>query len=132
MSPAAARAPFASLSRARLEQCEIDLFELYAPCSITEILVAESIGLFRRGEALAAAREGRTSPGGDIALNTSGGCLARGHPPSIAGLYGLYELWEQLRGDAGTRQVRNAARGLHICELGNYNAALVHVLERAA
>lgn len=129
--PAAREAARAALAAARLEMRNIDLFELYAPCSITEILVAESLGIFKRGEALSATKENRTSPGGDVALNTSGGCLARGHPPTIAGLYGLYELWEQLRGAAGGRQIKNAARGLHICELGNYNAALVHVLERA-
>lgn len=129
--PAAREATNAALTTARLDLREIDIFELYAPCSITEILVAESVGLFGRGEAMGATREGRTSPGGDVVLNTSGGCLARGHPPTLTGLYGLYELWEQLRGSAESRQIRNAARGLHICELGNYNAALVHILERA-
>ncbi len=130
--PAAREAAAAALGAARLRLQDIDLFELYAPCSITEVLVAEAIGLFGRGDALGATREGRTSPGGDVALNTSGGCLARGHPPTNTGLYGLYELFEQLRGAAGARQVKGSARGLHICELGNYNAALVHVLERAA
>jgi hypothetical protein len=42
------------------------------------------------------------------------------------------ELREQLLGLAGTRQVKDAQRALHCCELGNYNAALAHVLEVAA
>lgn len=129
--PAAREAVHASLNAAGLNIKDFDIFELYAPCTITEVLVAEAVGLFGRGRALGATKEGRTAPGGDIALNTSGGCLARGHPPTITGLYGLYELFEQLRGGAGARQVKNAMHGLHICELGNYNAALVHVLERA-
>jgi hypothetical protein len=36
---------------------------------------------------------------------------------------------EQLRGRAGERQVADARLGLATGELGNYNAALVHVLE---
>ncbi len=106
--------------------------ELYAPCTITEVLVSESIGFFPRGHGAAAAREGRTGPGGDVPINTSGGCLARGHPPSLTALYDLLELREQLLGRAGERQVPGAAHALAVCELGNYNAALAHVLERLA
>lgn len=128
--PAARQAVDNALSSTRRKLNDIDLYELYAPCSITEVLVSEAIGLFERGDSIGACKEGRTSPGGDIMLNTSGGCLGRGHPPAITGMYGIYELWEQLTGRAGPRQVSGAQTGLHACELGNYNAALVHVLER--
>jgi acetyl-CoA acetyltransferase len=128
--PAARQAVNNALQQAGLELSDIDLLELYAPCSITEILVAESIGLFERGHTAAATREGRTSPGGDVMLNTSGGCLGRGHPPALTGMYGIYELWEQFSGKAAGRQVDDADFGLHVCELGNYNAALAHVLEK--
>ena len=127
--PAARDAVSAALEMARTKLNDLDLYEIYAPCSITEILAAEAIGLFGRGFAGPATREGRTAPSGDLPINTSGGCLARGHPPLLTGLYGLYELWEQLRGAAGARQVKGARRGLHISELGNYNASLAHILE---
>lgn len=130
--PAARQAVSNALEQASLQLSDIDLFELYAPCSITEILVAESIGLFKRKHTAAATREGRTSPGGDVMLNTSGGCLGRGHPPALTGMYGIYELWQQFSGTAGNRQVEKASLGLHACELGNYNAALVHILEKRA
>ena len=130
--PAARQAVSNALEQASLQLSDIDLFELYAPCSITEILVAESIGLFKRNHTAAATREGRTSPGGDVMLNTSGGCLGRGHPPALTGMYGIYELWQQFSGTAGNRQVEKASLGLHACELGNYNAALVHILEKRA
>ena len=129
--PAARGAVNAALEAASINLTDIDLHEIYAPCSITEILAAEAIGLFKRGGAGPATLEGRTAPGGDVPINTSGGCLARGHPPLLTGLYGLYELWEQLRGAAGARQVTNAQRGLHISELGNYNASMAHILEAA-
>ena len=130
--PAARDAVNRALSRCGRKIGDIDLYELYAPCTITEILVTEAIGLFDRGQCATATREGRTSPGGDVMINTSGGCLGRGHPPALSGLYGLYELWMQLRGDAGERQVQSARTGMNVCELGNYNAALVHVLEASA
>jgi acetyl-CoA acetyltransferase len=130
--PAAHGAAAAALAEARCSITDIDVAELYAPCTITEVLVSEALGMFPRGYGAAAAREGRTGPGGDRPLNTSGGCLARGHPPSLTALYGLLELREQLLGRAGVRQLQSVQRGLHICELGNYNAALAHVVERLA
>jgi acetyl-CoA acetyltransferase len=127
--PSAARAVNTAMEQACVTLKEIDLAELYAPCTITEVLVSEAIGLFPRGHGYRAVLDGTTAVDGQIPINTSGGCLSRGHPPQITGLYGLLELREQLLGRAGGRQVRNAKRGLHTCELGNYNATLAHVLE---
>ncbi len=127
--PSARQAVDQALDAAGVALADIDLAELYAPCTITEILVTEAIGMFARGEGWRAARDGVTSVGGSIPVNTSGGCLSRGHPPQITGLYGLLELREQLLGSAGKRQVAGARLGLHTCELGNYNATLAHVLE---
>lgn len=130
--PAARIAAGRALDEASCKLADIHVAELYAPCTITEVLVSESIGFFARGRGARAAAQGESALGGRIPINTSGGCLSRGHPPSLTALYGLLELREQLLGAAGKRQVLGAARGMHVCELGNYNAALVHVLERAA
>lgn len=128
--PAAREAVGGCLASAGTTLDAVDLFELYAPCSITEALVTEAIGLFSRGEGCKAARDGLSGPGGARPVNTSGGCLARGHPPSLTGLYGLLECAEQLTGGAGARQVGGARRALTTCEGGNYNLALAHLLER--
>ena len=128
--PAAKQAAGVALSEAGLNLDGVDFAELYAPCTITEILVSEAIGAFGRGAGGIAAAEGQTKIGGKFPINTSGGCLSRGHPPSITGLYGLLEVREQLLWRAGERQVSGAQAALHICELGNYNAALAHVLRR--
>ena len=130
--PAATNAAQSAMDDANTALSDIDVFELYAPCTITEVLASEAIGLFKRGEGATAAKEGITAPGGEVKLNTSGGCLSRGHPPGLTGMYGVMEIWQQLTGQAGARQVDNAALGLHMCELGNYNAALVHILEAAS
>lgn len=127
--PAAANATKHALEEAAIELADIDLAELYAPCTITEVLVSEALGFCAKGQGAQAAISGDTSIGGATPINTSGGCLSRGNPTQITALYGLLELREQLLQRAGSRQVANARLGLHSCELGNYNAALVHVLE---
>ncbi len=111
---------------------DLDLAELYAPCTIVQVLVTEAMGLTPRGRGAAQAAAGETALGGRIPVCTSGGCLSRGHPAYITGLLTIYELWEQLTHRAGERQVRNARLGAGSCELGNYNAALIHVLEAVA
>lgn len=108
---------------------QIDLAELYAPCTIVEVLVSEAIGLVPRGQGARAAFDGETRLGGRIPISTSGGLTSRGHPAYVTSLYNYIELADQLRGRAGERQVQGARFGLATGELGNYNAAMVHVLE---
>jgi|TARA_B110000902_G_scaffold105877_1_gene125225 acetyl-CoA C-acetyltransferase len=130
--PAAGIACEQALSQAGKILADIDVAELYAPCTITEVLVSEAMGFFPRGDGVRALLDGETHLHGSRPINTSGGCLSRGHPPQITALYGLLELREQLLGLAGERQIKNAERGIHTCELGNYNAALTHILERSS
>jgi acetyl-CoA acetyltransferase len=119
-----------ALDAAGITSQAIDLAEVYAPCSIIEVILSESIGLFPRGEGAHAAAAGETSLGGRIPIATSGGCGSRGHPPMATPLYQVVELVEQLRGDAGARQVVGAEVGITASELGDYNSTLVHVLRR--
>jgi acetyl-CoA acetyltransferase len=122
----------AAYGTAGITPADLDLAELYAPCTIVQVLVSEALGLAPRGRGAAHAAAEETALGGRIPICTSGGCLSRGHPPYVTGLLTIYELWEQLTYRAGARQVRNARLGVASCELGNYNAALVHILEAAA
>lgn len=125
----AQRAAAAAYAEAGVSAADLDFAEIYAPCTIVEALVTEAIGLLPRGHGAAAAAAGETRLGGRIPVCTSGGLLSRGHPAYVTPLYGYLEAAEQLRGRAGARQVPGARRGAVTCELGNYNAALVHVLE---
>jgi acetyl-CoA acetyltransferase len=129
---AARHASLAAYNEAGVEPADIDLAELYAPCTIVEVLASEALGLAPRGRGAHAAAAGETSLGGRIPICTSGGCLSRGHPPMVTPLYGLVEVADQLRGRAGERQVKDAALAVTSAELGNYNAALIHVLEGVA
>ena len=45
-------------------------------------------------------------------MNVSGGLVSKGHPVGATGLSMVHELCLQLRGEAGARQVKNAALGL--------------------
>ena len=127
--PAARQATATALEDAAVSLEQVDVAELYAPCTITEALVVEAIGLAEKGRGALAAGAGETAIGGRIPVCTSGGCLSRGHPPGLTALYGIAELFEQLLHRAGKRQVAGAGLGLHLCELGNYNAALAHVMD---
>ena len=127
--PAAREATRQALDDAGTRLEHIDVAELYAPCTITEALVVEAIGLTDKGKGAIAAADGETAIGGRIPVCTSGGCLSRGHPPGLTALYGIAELFDQLTQGAGERQVAGAGLGLHVCELGNYNAALAHVMD---
>lgn len=116
-------------SEAGIKAADLDFAEVYAPCTIVEVLVSEALGLVPRGEGAKASCAGETTLGGRIPICTSGGHLSRGHPALVTPLYILHEMSEQLRGRAGKRQVEGAELGVTTCELGNYNAALIHVFE---
>ena len=49
---------------------------------------------------------------GRIPINTSGGLVSKGHPVGATGLSMIAELVEQLRGEAGPRQVQDAHTAL--------------------
>jgi acetyl-CoA acetyltransferase len=90
---------------------DVDVLELYDAFTITPILFLEDLGLCGKGEGGPFVAEGRTRPGGTHPMNTNGGGLAYCHP----GMYGIFTLIEaarQLRGEAGDRQVPNAAIAL--------------------
>ncbi|MDT8333857.1 thiolase family protein [Roseomonas gilardii] len=126
---AAQRAGHMAYDIAGVQPSDIDFAELYAPCTIVEVLVSEALGLVPRGGGARCAAEGETSLGGRIPICTSGGLQSRGHPAYVTPFYSFVEALEQLRGKAANRQVADARLAVTSAELGNYNAALVHVLE---
>ena len=104
---AAQRAGQAAYEEAGITASDIDLAELYAPCTIIEILASEALGLLPRGQGARLCAEGETSLGGRIPVCTSGGLQSRGHPAHVTPFYSFFELNEQLTGRAGERQVKD-------------------------
>ena len=75
---------------------------------------------------------GATALGGRIPVNVSGGLLSKGHPIGATGVANMVEIIDQLRGEAGARQVAGAKIGLtHVLGFGNGSAAGVHIFEKA-
>jgi acetyl-CoA C-acetyltransferase len=77
---------------------DVDVVELHDCFSIAEIIDSEDLGIVPRGQGGVWALEGRTAVGGDVAINPSGGLLAKGHPVGATGVGQLFEVVRQLRG----------------------------------
>ena len=86
---------------------DIQFAEVHDCFSIAEIVHIEDLGFFKPGEGYKAVAEGLTRLDGPIPINTSGGLKTKGHPVGATGVAQLYEVWVQLRGKAGKRQVQN-------------------------
>ncbi len=84
---------------------EIHVAEPYDPFDYKELHHLEGLLLFERGKAPEAAREGVLERDGDLPSCPSGGLLGVGNPIAAAGLMKVAELFWQLRGEAGARQV---------------------------
>ncbi len=90
---------------------DIDLVELHDCFSIAEVIDSEDLGLVPRGQGGFWAHEGRTAIDGQVAINASGGLLAKGHPVGATGLGQVFEVTRQLR-HAHPNQVRDARIGM--------------------
>ncbi len=110
---------------------DIDVAELHDMVTLLEALQLEALGFADRGEGWQFAPEGRTTLSGELPVNTSGGLKARGHPLGATGVAQAVEIYRQLLGDAGDRQV-DANRGL-TCNVGGFgNCVTTAILEGPA
>jgi len=92
---------------------QIDFAEVYDPFDYKELHHMEGVLLADKGEAPKLTREGVTRRDGDLPINPSGGLLGVGNPIAAAGTMKACELFWQLRGEAGKRQVKKEVnRGL--------------------
>jgi len=89
---------------------EIDVAEVYDPFDYKELHHMEGLMLCRKGEAPRLTEEGVTQRDGDLPINPSGGLLGVGNPIAAAGMMKVCEIFWQLRGEAGKRQVKKDAR----------------------
>ncbi|MFB6489938.1 MAG: thiolase domain-containing protein [Thermoproteus sp. AZ2] len=85
---------------------QIDVAEPYDPFDYKELHHMEGLGLAKKCEAPILTREGVTQRDGDLPINPSGGLLGVGNPIAAAGLMKVAEIFWQLRGEAGARQVK--------------------------
>jgi acetyl-CoA acetyltransferase len=91
---------------------DLDVLEVHDAAATGEVLRYEQLGLCGPGEGVGLVRSGYTRLGGKVPVNTSGGLIARGHPIGATGIAQICEIFWQLRGEAGERQVEGARVGL--------------------
>lgn len=109
---------------------EVDVVELHDCFTVNEVITYEGLGLCDEGEASALVDAGDNTYGGKFVVNPSGGLMSKGHPIGATGLAQCYELVNQLRGNAGPRQVPGAVLGLQH-NLGLGGAAVVTMYRRS-
>ena len=109
---------------------DIDLAEVHDCFTIAEIMALEDLGFYKRGETAPAIQAGRTKLGGEQVINTSGGLKASGHPVGATGVKQIVEIYHQLKGIAGKRQVSQAKVGLAHNVGGSGATAVVHILKK--
>lgn len=97
---------------AGLTSKDIDLVEVHDCFTISEMIALEDLGFCKPGKASELITSGDILKDGKIPVNMDGGLKANGHPIGATGLAQIYEITTQLRGEAGPRQVKDAAIGM--------------------
>jgi acetyl-CoA C-acetyltransferase len=91
---------------------EISMAEVHDCFTPTELVLMEDLGFSPRGQAWKDALDGRFDLAGPQPINPDGGLKSFGHPIGASGLRMMYEMWLQLRGEAGPRQIPSPRLGL--------------------
>ncbi|MGC8816733.1 MAG: thiolase domain-containing protein [Candidatus Hadarchaeum sp.] len=115
---------------ARIGPEDVDVAEVHDCFTIAEIMAIEDLGFCKKGEGGKLTEEGQTEIGGKIPINTSGGLKGKGHPVGATGIAQVVEIVQQLRGEAGKRQVKGAEIGLTHNVGGTGGTAVVHIFKR--
>ena len=91
---------------------DISMMEVHDCFSITELVTMEDLHLSERGRAVTDILDGRYDLDGKVPCQVDGGLKCFGHPIGASGLRMLYEMYLQLLGRAGERQLADPKYGL--------------------
>ncbi|NGQ93590.1 acetyl-CoA acetyltransferase [Brevibacillus sp. SYP-B805] len=91
---------------------QIDMAEVHDCFTPTELIIYEDLGFSERGQAWKDVLNGVFDLEGELPVNPDGGLKSFGHPIGASGLRMLYEMYLQLQGRAGKRQLPNPKIGL--------------------
>ncbi|HID26467.1 MAG TPA: thiolase domain-containing protein [Methanosarcinales archaeon] len=114
---------------AKVTPKDIDLVEVHDCFTIAEICAIEDLGFVQKGIGGKATEDGITAIDGDIPVNPSGGLKACGHPVGATGIKQVVEIVEQLRGEAGKRQVNKAEIGMTHNVGGTGGTCVIHIFK---
>ncbi|MBW2076960.1 MAG: hypothetical protein JRI71_05325 [Deltaproteobacteria bacterium] len=131
--PAAKLAAEQAYEMAGVGPGDIKMAEVHDCFTIAEVMAIADLGFFKEGkEAAVAAGEGKTARDGQKPINVSGGLKCKGHPVGATGAAQMVEIFQQMRGEAGERQV--TATDIDIALNHNIGAhgttAVVQIYER--
>ena len=107
---------------------DIDLVEVHDCFSIAEILALEDIGFYKKGEGYKSLKDNNSYYYEKMPVNTSGGLKACGHPVSATGVKQVFEIYNQLLGRVGKRQVKKAQVGLTQNIGGTGGTAVINII----
>lgn len=109
---------------------ELSLTEVHDCFSITELVLMEDLGLADRGQGWRDVLDGRFDRDGDVPCQIDGGLKCFGHPIGASGLRMMFEIYQQLLGRAGSRQLENPSLGLthNLGGIPNRNVAAISIL----
>ncbi|WP_439026295.1 thiolase family protein [Haloarchaeobius sp. DT45] len=110
---------------------DVDVAELHDMFTILEFLQMEGLGFAEPGEAWELVEEGYTQMDGELPINTSGGLKSKGHPLGASGVAQGYEIYKQVVGDAGERQIDDADVAL-ACNVGGFGNCVITTIMEAA
>jgi acetyl-CoA C-acetyltransferase len=119
-----------AFKQSKLGPKDIDFLEVHDCFTIAELVALEDLGFYPRGEAAKATQEGRTKIDGETPVNPSGGLKAKGHPVGATGVGQVVEVYEQLNGRAGRRQVKDARVALTHNVGATGGSCSVHIFEK--
>src|SRR5246500_2726566 len=91
---------------------QLSMAEVHDCFTPTELVLMEDLGFSERGTAWKDVVDGFFDLEGKLPVNPDGGLKSFGHPIGASGLRMMYEVWLQLRGNAGQRQLNNPKLGL--------------------
>jgi acetyl-CoA acetyltransferase len=110
---------------------DIRIAEVHDCFTIAEVIATEDLGFFEPGTGFKMAQDGVTARDGAKPINTSGGLKSKGHPVGASGAGQVIEIWKQLRGIAGARQLPGDIHlGLTHNVGGTGQTCVVHIFER--
>ncbi len=91
---------------------EISMAEVHDCFSITEAVTMEDLGFSPRGKVRDDIESGFFDMDGKLPIQPDGGLKCFGHPIGASGLRMIYEMYKQLQGKAGPRQIKDPKLGL--------------------
>jgi len=109
---------------------DVDIVEVHDAFTPVEPMCYEALGFAKKGEGAKLVREGVVMFDGSLPVNVSGGLKAKGHPVGATHVGTMVEMFLQLRGEAGERQVPDRKTAIIEGHGGTGSVAIVSILER--